>query len=108
MLSFSQFSTLFHEFGHALNIALSDTKYQYLSGARSGQDVCELPSYFAEKFLRDYSFLMRFAKAEQTGAPLDKTVFRRMLFMEELFRFQSFEETLANSAMDLDFHSKPI
>ena len=48
---------MFHEFGHAINIALSHTKYQYLSGARGTTDMIEIPSHFAELFLTDYSFV---------------------------------------------------
>ncbi len=56
-LTFEQVKTLFHEFGHALNIALSETKYQYLSGARGTTDIIEIPSHFAELYLQDYTFV---------------------------------------------------
>ena len=56
-LSFSMVQQMFHEFGHALNIALSKTKYQYLSGARGTTDMLEIPSHFTELFLTDYAFV---------------------------------------------------
>ena len=52
---------MFHEFGHGLNVALSKTKYQYYSCARGSTDLIEIPSHFIELFLKDYSFVKRFA-----------------------------------------------
>jgi peptidyl-dipeptidase Dcp len=60
-LSFDQVRNIFHEFGHALNVALSQTKYQYYSCARGTTDLIEIPSHFTELFLTDYSFVRRFA-----------------------------------------------
>ena len=56
-LNFEQVKTIFHEFGHALNISLSNTKYQYLSGARGSTDILEIPSHFVELYLSDYNFV---------------------------------------------------
>jgi len=53
--------TVFHEFGHALNIALSTTKYQYHSCARASVDISEIPSHLTELFLKDYGFVRKFA-----------------------------------------------
>ena len=60
-LNFDLVKTLFHEFGHALNIGMSQTKYQYLSGARGTLDSIEIPSHFCELFLTDYAFVSQFA-----------------------------------------------
>ena len=60
-LSYSILQNMFHEFGHALNIALSNTKYQYLSGARGTTDMIEIPAHFTELYLTDYSFVRQFA-----------------------------------------------
>ena len=56
-LSYDQVKTVFHELGHALNIALCDTKYQYHSCARASLDVAEIPSHFVELYLKDYNFV---------------------------------------------------
>ena len=103
LLSFNQFKTLFHEFGHAINIALSKSKYQYISGARAGQDVSELPSYFCEAFLDDFSFAHKFLK-DSKGKEIDSTVYNTILFVEELFRFQGLEEVIMNTRMDVQFN----
>ena len=72
-LGFSQVKTIFHEFGHALNIALSDTKYQYHSCARASMDIAEIPSHFAELFLKDYDFVKKFAFKPARGGGAEAT-----------------------------------
>lgn len=72
-LNYSIVKNMFHEFGHALNIALSSTKYQYLSGARGTTDMIEIPSHFAELYLTDYSFIRQFALVPMVKAGLDKS-----------------------------------
>ncbi len=60
-LSYDQVKNLFHEFGHALNVSMSTTKYQYFSCARGTTDLIEIPSHFTELFLKDYRFVRKFA-----------------------------------------------
>jgi peptidyl-dipeptidase Dcp len=60
-LSYDQVRTVFHEFGHALNIALSNTKYQYHSCARASLEVAEIPSHYVELYLKDYQFVKKWA-----------------------------------------------
>jgi len=114
LLGFAQVKTIFHEFGHALNIALSNTKYQYHSCARASMDIAEIPSHFAELYLKDYSFVSKFAiqpePAElsadaQAKKPMDRDIFRKMLFCDEVFRFMAFEETLMFTSLDIDLNS---
>ncbi len=70
---------LFHEFGHSLNVAMSNTKYQYYSCARGTTDLIEIPSHFTELFLKDYRFVKKFATVldspkedENNDNPIDK------------------------------------
>jgi len=60
-LNYDQTKTVFHEFGHALNISLCNTKYQYHSCARASLDIAEIPSHFIELYLKDYDFVKQFA-----------------------------------------------
>ena len=95
-LNFDLVKTLFHEFGHALNIGMSKTKYQYLSGARGTLDSIEIPSHFCELFLTDYSFVSQFAlvqtpvrrpqfrdeEVEMKTEPINRSTFMKMLFCD--------------------------
>ena len=74
-LQFSQARTLFHEFGHVLNVLFSRTRYQHLAGVRSPLDYVEAPSTLMEHFLQDFSFLSRFASHCNSRRPLSEGVF---------------------------------
>jgi Zn-dependent oligopeptidase len=113
-LTFEQTKTLFHEFGHAINIAISQTKYQYISGARLSMDVMEIPSHFAEHFLQDYDFVSQFAQlpvADKNGVwrmmPIKRSVFEKLLFCDSIFELVELEESLYFTQLDLHFHSFP-
>ncbi len=48
LLSFDDVTTMFHEFGHALNGMFADTEYPSLSGTQTPRDFVEFPSQFNE------------------------------------------------------------
>ncbi|CDW86736.1 oligopeptidase a [Stylonychia lemnae] len=102
-LSFDQVKNLFHEYGHALNIGLSKTKYQYYSCARSTMDLVEIPSHLTEQFLENYDFVKHFA--QYNDKPISKTMFDKLIFCEQIFRLLNLEETLYFTALDLELNS---
>lgn len=87
-LSFEQVKTIFHEFGHALNISLSKSKYQYNSGARVPQDFVEIHSHFLELFLQDYEFVSKWAQHETVAEgkrewkPISLGIFKKLSFCD--------------------------
>src|SRR5690606_12051851 len=79
LLTFSEVTTLFHEFGHALHGILANTVFESLSGTNVYWDFVELPSQFMENYCYQKDFLSSFAKHYQTGealpgAEIDKIV----------------------------------
>jgi peptidyl-dipeptidase Dcp len=61
---------LFHEFGHALHVLLSDVAYPRVAGLNVPQDVIEFPSRFHESLAMHRAVLARYARHRATGAPL--------------------------------------
>ena len=70
LLIFSELTTLFHEFGHALHGMLSKVTYPSLSGTNVARDFVELPSQLMENWCYEEETLRLFATHYQTGAPL--------------------------------------
>ena len=70
LLTFTEVTTLFHEFGHALHAMLANTVYPSLSGASVYWDFVELPSQLMENWCYEKAALHRFAQHYQTGEKL--------------------------------------
>ncbi len=70
LLTFSEVTTLFHEFGHALHAMNANTTYPSLSGASVYWDFVELPSQLLENWCYEKEAMELFAKHYETGEVL--------------------------------------
>ena len=61
---------LFHEFGHALHVLLSDVSYPRVAGLNVPDDVVEFPSKFHEALAFEPDVLARYARHHETGEAL--------------------------------------
>jgi len=102
LLSIDDVTTLFHEFGHALNGLLANNTYQ--SGFVP-QDIVELPSQIMENWALEPEMLKLYAKHYQTGAVIPAALVDK-LKNSKLFN-QGFEtvEYLAACFLDMAWHS---
>jgi peptidyl-dipeptidase Dcp len=74
LLGLRDAQTLFHEFGHALTVLLSNVTYPSVSGGRVVDDYAELPGLLFEKWLWTPEMLRRFTRHFQTGEPIPATL----------------------------------
>ncbi|KAL0222195.1 hypothetical protein RCL1_002049 [Eukaryota sp. TZLM3-RCL] len=89
LLTFNEATTLFHEFGHALNGALTTEGNPAISCINGVEwDCVEVPSQLLENFLYDVPTVQRLAKHYITGEPLDIGI------IENLKRLRQFMEGL--------------
>ncbi|MDR9400306.1 MAG: M3 family metallopeptidase [Psychroflexus sp.] len=70
LLTFTEVTTLFHEFGHALHAMHANTVYPSLSGASVYWDFVELPSQLMENWCYEKEALHQFAEHYQTQEKL--------------------------------------
>ncbi len=67
LLTFSEFETFLHEFGHSLHGMLAKGKYGSLNGTNVYRDFVELPSQLLENWATEREFLDLWAAHYQTG-----------------------------------------
>ena len=67
LLTFSEVTTLLHEFGHALHGMLAEGRYKSLTGTNVVRDFVELPSQLMENWAYEPEYLASFARHWQTG-----------------------------------------
>ncbi|MGY2132137.1 M3 family metallopeptidase [Hymenobacter sp. HD11105] len=104
LISWTDATTLFHEFGHALHGLSSNVTYPTLSGTSVVRDYVEFPSQVLENWLSTPQVLQRFAVHYQTGKPIPQPLVDRI---EKAATFnQGFETTefLASALIDMKLH----
>ncbi len=77
LITYDEVKTLFHEFGHALHMLLSDATYSSLSGANVYWDFVELPSQIFENWVDEKESLDLFAQHYETGAPMPQEYIKK-------------------------------
>jgi len=105
LISFEEATTLFHEFGHALQGLLSKCTYESLSGTNVRGDFVELCSQVMENWATDPAVLKMYAKHYKTGEPIPDALIEK-INKSKLFN-QGFEtvEYVAACYLDMDWHS---
>jgi oligopeptidase A len=80
LLTHDDVTTLFHEFGHGLHHMLTRVNERDVSGISGVEwDAVELPSQFMENFCWEWSVLRHMTAHVDTGAPLPRELFDKML-----------------------------
>jgi peptidyl-dipeptidase Dcp len=105
LISFEEATTLFHEFGHALQGLLSKCTYESLSGTNVRGDFVELCSQVMENWATDPAVLKMYAKHYKTGEPIPDALIEKI--NKSKFFNQGFEtvEYVAACYLDMDWHS---
>jgi oligopeptidase A len=106
LLSHDDVTTLFHEFGHGLHHMLTQVNEHDVAGINGVEwDAVELPSQFMENFCWEWSVLQHMTAHVDTGAPLPRALFDKMLAARN---FQSGLQTLRQiefSLFDMLLHT---
>jgi len=105
LLTFSEATTLFHEFGHALHGLLSDCTYPRLSGTSVPRDFVELPSQIMEHWASEPEVLKVYAKHYQTGKPIPQELIEKIEKAGHFNQGFATVEYLAAAFLDMDWHT---
>jgi len=104
LISIDDASTLFHEFGHALDYFMTDVAYPSLSG--TPRDFVEYPSQVNENWLMTPYVLQNYALHYETGEPIPQALIDKI---EKSSTFnQGFEtvEYLSSALIDMKLHNR--
>ena len=106
LLTFSEVTTLFHEFGHALHGMFANTTYPSLSGTSVYWDFVELPSQIMENWCYEPEALALFAYHYETGEMIP------MELVHKIKESASFQEGMATmrqlsfGLLDMGWHGQ--
>lgn len=105
LLTFTEFSTFLHEFGHALHGMMSDVTYPDLSGTNVYRDFVELPSQLLENWAVEKEFLDLFARHYETGEPLPDEMVDKIIRSRNFHAAYATVRQLSFGLNDMAWHS---
>jgi peptidyl-dipeptidase Dcp len=105
LISFSDVTTMFHEFGHALHGMFANTVYPSLSFAQVARDFVEFPSQFNEHWALYPAVFDHYAKHYQTGAPMPAELVAKIKKSEKFNGGYALTEVVAAAQLDMQWHT---
>ena len=105
LLTFSEVTTLFHEFGHALHGIMADTVFESLSGTNVYWDFVELPSQFMENYCYQKEFISTFAKHFETGEILPDTEIDKIVASSNFMEGYQTLRQISFGLLDMAYHT---
>jgi len=107
LITFSDVTTMFHEFGHALHGMFSNVQYPSISGANTPRDFVEFPSQFNEHWASEPTVFANYAKHYKTGAPMPAELVTKIKNAKTFNQGFATTEYLAASLLDIAWHTLP-
>ncbi len=107
LMTFYEVTTLFHEFGHALQHLLTTVNYSGAAGINNVEwDAVELPSQFMENWCYDPTTLFSLAKHYQTGETLPQEEYEKILATRNFMTGSAMLRQINFSLLDLELHHR--
>jgi peptidyl-dipeptidase Dcp len=107
LISFTDVTTMFHEFGHGLHGMFANTQYPMLSGTSVPRDFVEFPSQFNEHWASYPAVFDHFAKHYKTGEPMPAELAAKIHKVEKFNQGYIVAELLAAAELDMQWHTLP-
>jgi peptidyl-dipeptidase Dcp len=105
LISFTDVTTMFHEFGHALHGMFADTTYPTLSGTAVPRDFVEFPSQFNEHWATYPTVFQHYAKHYQTGASMPAELATKIKQSAKFNQGYALTEVVAAAELDMQWHT---
>jgi peptidyl-dipeptidase Dcp len=107
LISFTDVTTMFHEFGHALHGMFANTRYPTLSGTTPARDFVEFPSQFNEHWALYPEVFEHYARHYKTGASMPEALVEKIKKAKNFNEGYKLTEALAAAELDMQWHILP-
>ena len=107
LLTFTDVTTMFHEFGHALHGMFSNVKYPSIAGSAVPRDFVEFPSQFNEHWALEPTVFANYAKHYQTAAPMPEDLIAKLKSARTFNQGFATTEYLGAALLDMAWHTIP-
>ena len=107
LISFSDVTTMFHEFGHGLHGIFASQQYPSLSGSQTARDFVEFPSQFNEHWASDPQVFKHYATHYQTHALMPQALVDKIKKAATFNQGYALTELLAAADLDMKWHMIP-
>jgi peptidyl-dipeptidase Dcp len=104
LITFTDVTTMFHEFGHALHAMFNATEYPSLGG-QIPRDFVEVPSQFNEHWASYPEVFAHYAQHYQTGAAMPAELAAKIKKAELFNQGYRLTEILAAAELDMQWHT---
>jgi len=107
LITYSDVTTMFHEFGHGLHGMFANTEYPSLSGTSTAADFVEFPSQFNEHWALYPAVFDHYAKHYKTGAPMPAELVAKIRKAANFNQGYKLTELVAAAELDMQWHTLP-
>lgn len=107
LITFTDVTTMFHEFGHALHGMFANSEYPRLSGTSTARDFVEFPSQFNEHWAIYPTVFKHYATHYKTGAAMPEELAAKIKRAATFNEGYSLTELVAAAELDMAWHMLP-
>lgn len=105
LITHDEFTTLLHEFGHALHGILTKGKYESMTGTSVDHDFVELPSQIMENWCYEPEYLNTFAKHYLTGETIPNELIEKIVESKNYLSAYYHIRQLQFGILDMAWHT---
>ena len=105
LLTFDEFETFLHEFGHALHGMLAKGEYESMNGTSVYRDFVELPSQILENWATEKSFLDQWAVHFETGEKIPAELIEKIVAAKNYLAAYLNLRQLSFGISDMQWHT---
>ena len=105
LLTFDEFTTFLHEFGHGLHGILARGKYESINGTSVKRDFVELPSQIMENWAYEKEYLDLWAKHYQTGEAMPAELIEKIVAAKNYLAAYYNVRQLSFGMLDMAWHT---